>query len=130
MNRRRVQSGAPWEESVGYSRALRVGNTIYVAGTTATENGEPVAPGDAYRQAQHVFATCLRAIGDLGGSAADVVRTRMYVTDIDAHADGVGRAHAEAVGAARPVATMVEVTRLIDPALVVEVELEAVVGSE
>lgn len=118
--RRSVTSGAPWEDRYGYRRAVRIGDVIAVSGTTA--------PGaDAYAQARAAFATALDALATLGGRPEHVVRTRMYVVDI-AEADAVGRAHAEAFGDHPPAATMVEVSALIAPELLVEVELDAVVG--
>ncbi len=121
MSRRRsVTSGAPWEGRYGYRRAVRIGDVVAVSGTTA-------AGPDAYAQARAAFATALDALAALGGRPEDVVRTRMYVVDI-AEAEAVGRAHAEAFGAHPPAATMVEVAALIAPELLVEVELDAVVG--
>ena len=128
MTRERYSSGAPWEPEVGYSRAIRVGDRILVAGTTAVdEKGEVVGEGDAFEQARYAFAKGLRAVAELGGGAHDVVRTRMYVVDIARHAEAVGRAHRQTVGDAMPAATMVGVAELIDRRLVVEVELEAVI---
>ena len=118
--RQSATSGAVWEERYGYCRAVRVGPVVAVAGTTA--------PGpDAASQARAAFQTALGALAELGGTAADVVRTRMYVVDIAAHADAVGRAHAEVFGAVPPAATMVGVAALVAPELLVEVELDAVV---
>jgi enamine deaminase RidA (YjgF/YER057c/UK114 family) len=118
--RREVSSGAEWEDRYGYRRAVRIGDVVAVSGTTA--------PGpDAYTQARVAFATALAALAALGGRPEDVLRTRMFVVDI-AEADAVGRAHAEAFGGCPPAATMVEVSALIAPELLVEVELDAVVG--
>ena len=126
--RQRHRTRAPWEPTVGYSRAVRVGARILVSGTTAVDAaGEVVAPGDALTQARVAFAKALDAVRALGGTPEAVVRTRMYVVDIAAHAEAVGRAHKEAVGEAMPAASMVGVAALIDPRLVVEVEVEAVV---
>ena len=120
--RRTATSGAEWEGRYGYRRAVRVGNVVAVSGTTA--------PGaDAYAQARAAFQTALTALAELGGGAADVVRTRMYVVDIARDAEAVGRAHREAFGAAPPAATLVEVRALIGPGLLVEVEVDAVVGA-
>jgi len=128
MDRIEVSSGTEWEDAVGYSRAVRVGDQLHVAGTTATdEDGEPIAPGQPSEQAHHAFGLVEDAIREAGGDPEDVVRTRMFVTDADDW-EAIGRAHAEAFGDARPAATMVEVSALIDPALVVEVEATAVVG--
>ena len=120
-HRQSVTSGAEWEGRYGYRRAVRVGDVVAVAGTTA--------PGpDAGAQARAAFRVALDALAALGGRPEDVVRTRMYVVDIDDH-EAVGRAHAEAFGAHPPAATMVEVSALIAPGLLVEVELDAVVGA-
>ena len=120
--RRTATSGAEWEDRYGYRRAVRVGDWIAVSGTTA--------PGaDAYAQARAAFQIALAALEGLGGGVADVVRTRMYVVDIARDAEAVGRAHREAFGAAPPAATMVEVRALIGPELLVEVEVDAVVGA-
>jgi enamine deaminase RidA (YjgF/YER057c/UK114 family) len=129
MNRRTVTSGTEWEPRVGYSRAVRVGDRICVSGTTATdEEGAVVAVGDPYRQAKHAMENVVSAVEEAGGAAGDVVRTRMYVVDIDEWEE-VGRAHAAVFGDVRPATSMVEVSRLVDPDLLVEVEAEAVVGS-
>ena len=119
MSRRLVSSGAPWEATVGYSRAVRVGNTIAVAGTTA-------AGVDAYAQAKAVLRIIEKALGELGASMSDVVRTRMFVVNMDDSA-AVGRAHGEVFGEIRPASTMVEVRRLISPDLLVEIEVDAIV---
>ena len=129
MTRERYSSGAKWEPEVGYSRAIRVGDRILVAGTTAVdENGDVVGEGDAFEQARFAFAKCLAAVEALGGKAEDVVRTRMYVVDVAQNAESIGRAHRAAVGEAMPVATLVGVAALIDGRLLVEVEVEAVVS--
>lgn len=119
MTRRSVLSGAPWESIYGYSRAVRVGDTIAVAGTTS--------PGaDAYEQAKGALAIIDKALSELGGSLGDVVRTRMFVVDM-AHADLVGRAHGEVFADIKPASTMVEVKRLIRDDLLVEIEADAIV---
>lgn len=126
--RRRVGSGAPWEDVVGYSRAVRVGNAVYVSGTTALDaGGRLVGPDDAYAQTVQILRTIAGALERLGAAPADVVRTRAFVTDIDRWEE-VGRAHREFFGEARPAATMVQVARLVDPAMLVEIEVDAVVG--
>jgi enamine deaminase RidA (YjgF/YER057c/UK114 family) len=130
VERERVSSGTEWEERVGYSRAVRVGDRVVVAGTTATdEEGAVVAPGDPRAQTRRAIENVREALTEAGAGLDDVVRTRMYVADIDAW-KAVGEVHGEFFGDARPAATMVEVSRLIDEDLVVEIEVEAVVGRE
>ena len=125
--RERLSTNTPWEPRVGYSRAIRVGNAIHVSGTTATdESGRLVGRGDAYAQAKQIIVNLRRALEGLGGRLEDVVRTRMYVTDI-ARWEEVGRAHGESFATIRPVTSMVEVRRLIDPDMLVEIEADAVV---
>ncbi|WP_412067850.1 Rid family hydrolase [Rubrivirga sp. IMCC43871] len=119
--RRGVTSGANWEADYGYRRAVRIGDQVAVSGTTA--------PGpDAFTQATAAFETALAALAELGGTAADVIRTRMYVVDM-ADADAVGLAHASAFGDAPPAATMVAVSALISPELLVEIEIDAVLDA-
>ncbi len=127
--RSRVSSGAKWEPVVGYSRAVRVGRQVFVAGTTSTDAaGNIVGKGDAAAQMRQVLANIEHALGLSGARMADVVRTRIFVTDI-AQWESIGRVHGEVFHAIRPAATMLEVTRLIDPDLLVEVEVDAVIGS-
>lgn len=122
-----VSSGSSYEATVGYSRAVRVGDTIHVAGTTAIgERGEIVGEGDPYAQASFVLTKIERALAEAGATLADVVRTRTFVTDISRWEE-VGRAHGERFRDVRPAATMVEVSRLIDPRMMVEIEVDAVV---
>lgn len=125
--RRLIGSGAPWEAQVGYSRAVRVGNVVQVAGTTATVNGAVVGVNDAHEQTRVALAIIRAALEDAGARLEDVVRTRMFVTDI-ARWEEVGRAHGEVFGDIRPAATMVQVAALIDPAHLIEIEAEAIVS--
>lgn len=123
---RRVYSSAPWETEVGYCRALRAGDRIFVTGTAAVaEGGGVFAPGDAYAQAKRCLELIERALTDLGCDRERIVRTRMFVTDISRWRH-FGRAHREFFGEHRPATTMVEVARLIDPGMLIEVEADAV----
>ena len=127
MRRQLYSSGTSWEPVVGYSRAVKVDGRIWVSGTTSTgSDGAIVGKGDPYAQAKQAIANIERALAAAGAVLADVVRTRIFVTDIS-HWQDIGRAHGEAFANIRPATTMVEVARLIDPDLLVEIEADAVI---
>ena len=128
MHRKNISSGAPWESIVGYSRAVRIGNHIWVAGTTATdEHGQVVGKGNAAEQTRYALQKIERALEEAGASLTAVVRTRLFVTHI-ADWETIGRVHGEFFGEVRPAATMVEVARLIDAEHLVEIEVDAYIA--
>ena len=130
FKRSNLQSGAPWEAGVGYSRAVRTGRFIAVSGSAAIdENGQLVGEGAMYAQARQCLEVIGAALGRAGGRLSDVVRTRIFVTDIERW-DDVGRAHRETFGDVMPATSMVEVSRLIDPRMLVEIEADAIIGDD
>jgi enamine deaminase RidA (YjgF/YER057c/UK114 family) len=129
MKRQNISSGTPWEPIVGYSRAVRVGGSIHVAGTTATApDGSLVGAGDMYLQTKQALQNIEMALRAAGGTMSDVVRTRIFTTDIGRWQE-IGRAHGEAFGVIRPASTMVEVSGLVSAGMLVEIEADAIVAT-
>jgi enamine deaminase RidA (YjgF/YER057c/UK114 family) len=121
-----ISSGTPWEDSVGYSRVIRVGNLVEVSGTTAVDGSQLIGEGDPYEQARFILVKIGKSLEQAGASLAQVVRTRIYVTDIN-NWPHIAKAHGEVFGTIKPASSMVEVSRLIDPNMLVEIEATAIV---
>lgn len=126
MKKQIVTTGSPWEDIVGYSRAVRIGDTVEVAGTTAMDKDQVIGEGDMYKQARFILEKIERALLEVGATMNDVIRTRMFVTDISKWEDA-GKAHGEFFKDVKPVATMVQVDKLIDDRLWIEIEVSAVI---
>jgi len=128
-NRQNISSGTPWESVHGYSRAVRLGNQIFVSGTTASDTqGNVIGENDPYTQTVYIIEKISRALDEAGATLADVVRTRVFVTDISRWEE-VARGHAQFFGDIRPASTMVEITKLVDPRQMVEIEVDAIIGA-
>ena len=129
MKRENLSSGAQWEAQVGYSRAVKIGNTIEVSGTVATDGNSVLFPGDAEQQTKFILNKIKTTLESLGASLADVIRTRIYVVNIDEW-EQIGSVHGEFFKNIRPATTMVEVSRLIDPGYLVEIEASAIIDAD
>ncbi len=130
MQRLNISTGTPWEQVVGYSRAVRVGDHVYVSGTTASdEHGNVIGVGDVAAQTRYIFEKIDRALQSAGASLSDVVRVRMFVIDISQW-EVIGRVHGEFFGTIRPVSTMVEISKLVDPQHLIEIEVDAHCGAQ
>jgi len=127
MTRHNISSGAHWEDIVGYSRAVRIGNVVEVSGTTSVRDGQVLHANDAYSQTKEIIQMAQKALLEAGATLSDVVRTRMYTTNINLWKE-IGKAHGEAFSEIRPTTTMVEVSGLIDPEMLVEIEFTAFVS--
>lgn len=128
LNRQNISSGTPWEGVHGYSRAVRIGSHVYVSGTTASdEDGNVIGENDPYAQTVYIIEKIGRALNEAGATLADVVRTRVFVTDISRWEE-VARAHAKYFDGIRPASTMIEISKLIDARQLVEIEVDAVIG--
>ncbi|MEJ2544590.1 MAG: RidA family protein [Calditrichaceae bacterium] len=127
-NRQNLSSNTTWETKVGYSRAVRIGNIIEVAGTTALDGDQIIAPGDPYKQMCYILEKIEQTLSRANASLSDVVRTRMYITDM-IHAEEIGRAHAKYFSKIKPASTMIQISALVEPELVVEVEMTAIISS-
>ena len=128
MKRQNISSGVPWESEVGYSRAVRIGNTIEISGTVALKDGLLVGKDDAYLQAKWILEIIKEVLEQAGSSLGDVIRTRMFVTNITRDWQAIGKAHGEVFGEIRPATSMVEVSGLIGPDYLLEIEVTAIVS--
>lgn len=128
--RQNISTGTPWENVVGYSRAVRIGDQVWVSGTTASdEHGEVIGVGDVAAQTRYIFSKIERALVEAGASVRDVVRVRMFVIDIDQW-ETIGRVHGDIFADIRPVSTMVQISRLVDVRHLIEIEVDAIIGGE